>query len=207
MALAYLYGAFGESMWELDLPPLKAVEPSRRGVLQQVIRRRVNAPPTSSLGRLFDAVAAITGLRNKVAFEGQAAMELEMAAEGSIAQTGAYPFDWDAGDPISIPTAPIIRGVVADVGTGRSVGEISARFHRTLVDLFANLCRHLRRQTGLNRVALSGGGFQNVILLEGLTAALETARFEVLANRQVPSNDGGISLGQAVAAAAMLGQA
>jgi hydrogenase maturation protein HypF len=130
-----------------------------------------------------------------------------MAAEGSIAQTGAYPFDWGAGDPISIPTAPIIRGVAADVGNGCSIGEISARFHRTLVDLFTDLCRHLRRQTGLNRVALSGGVFQNVILLEGLTAALEAARFEVFANRQVPSNDGGVSLGQAVAAAAMLGQA
>jgi len=204
MALAHLFEAFGDSMWELDLAPLQAVEGAQRQVLQQVIERGINAPRTSSLGRLFDAVAAIVGLRGTVAFEGQAAMELEMAAGGSFQGAPVYDMRWSADDPIRIATAPIIRGVVGDVLAGRAAAEVSARFHATLVTLFADLCARLRRETGLQRIALSGGVFQNALLLEGLTAALEADRFQVFANRQVPTNDGGICLGQAVAAAAML---
>jgi hydrogenase maturation protein HypF len=155
------------------------------------------------LGRLFDAVAAILGLHPKVAFEGQAAMALEhLAADGPV---GPYPFSWSDGETKIIDSGGIIRSVVADVVADRPPAQIAARFHETLIHGLADLCGALRRETGLDRVALSGGVFQNVRLLEGLLARLTAAGFTVFAHGQVPTNDGGLALGQAVAAAAMMG--
>jgi hydrogenase maturation protein HypF len=151
---------------------------------------------------LFDAVAVIVGLRTEVAFEGQAAMELEMAAADS--QDKPYEAGWMQGEPLRIPTAPIIEAVVADVLAGVSAAVISARFHQTLVRLFADLCTALGQITGLQTVVLSGGVFQNAMLLTGLIKALEQKRFAVYTQKLVPCNDGGISLGQAVVAAARL---
>jgi hydrogenase maturation protein HypF len=167
-----------------------------------MIAKGINAPRTSSLGRLFDGVAAILGLRQEVAFEGQAAMELEMTA--AHAADGTYDVAWEDGGVRKISLAPIIRGVVDDTAAGVDAALISARFHQTMVRLFSDLCEILRGETGLNRVALSGGVFQNEILLRGLSRALEQRRFEVYSHRRVPTNDGGICLGQAVAAAARL---
>jgi hydrogenase maturation protein HypF len=110
----------------------------------------------------------------------------------------------DGGIPGKISLAPIIRGVVDDVVAGVAPALISARFHQTLVRLFGDVCEGLRRENGLNRVALSGGAFQNDILLSGISRTLTQKGFEVYSHRQVPTNDGGISLGQAVAAAARL---
>jgi hydrogenase maturation protein HypF len=201
MALSYLRDAFGGGFRELKLPLLKEIESAKLTVISEMITKGVNAPMTSSLGRLFDGVAAICGIRKRVKFEGQAAMELEMlAAEptGSI-----YDYDWISGDTFKILPAPIIRGVVKDLQKGRSTADISAKFHQTLIRLFADLCTVIRNDRGLDRVVLSGGVFQNSILLTGLTDALEKQRFTVLSHRQVPTNDGGIALGQAVVAAAV----
>ena len=165
----------------------------------EIARKRVNSPLTSSLGRLFDGVAALVGLRSRVSFEGQAAMELEMAAGGET--DGAYPFAWEEGPPARILPAPIIRGVVDDVLRGVPVAAISARFHATLVRLFSDLAEGIGRRHHLQRVVLSGGVFQNSRLLSGLIPALTARGFEVYSHRLVPANDGGISLGQAVIAA------
>jgi hydrogenase maturation protein HypF len=127
-------------------------------------------------------------------------MELEMAA-GKAADE-IYEYEWRQDDRIKILTQPIIRSIASDVISGVKVPVISARFHHTLIRLFSDLCGKLRRSHGLNRVVLSGGVFQNAILLTGLHQALEQKNFEVYTHKLVPTNDGGISLGQAVVAAA-----
>ncbi|WP_319406201.1 carbamoyltransferase HypF [uncultured Desulfosarcina sp.] len=202
MALSHLRSAFGEDLGALVLPLFRSVNQQQMNVILAMMDKQINSPLTSSLGRLFDAVAAIIGLRGKVAFEGQAAMELEMIADDTA--SGHYDFSWEdhGDDPILISNAPIIRGVVRDVNAGLSPATVSGRFHQTLIILFDQLCRHLRTATGIDRVALSGGVFQNHRLLVGLTAALEKSGFDLLTHRLVPANDGGLSLGQAVVAAA-----
>jgi hydrogenase maturation protein HypF len=203
MALSHLHHSFGADTDGLDLPLSRQTDPEHRRFVLEMAAKRVNAPLTSSLGRLFDAVAALAGLRPRVSFEGQAAMELEMAADPEPPAV-LYAHGWDTQNGVSvIQTAPLIRGVVADLEAGRTAGYVSARFHATLVRLFADLCGQLRRDTGLDRVALSGGVFQNVMLLAGLKHALEEGGFHVYTHALVPCNDGGIALGQAVAAARM----
>jgi hydrogenase maturation protein HypF len=127
-------------------------------------------------------------------------MELEMMA----ASTADYAYDchWPCGAPVQIPTAPIIRAVVEDLLQGTVPALISARFHLSLVRLFTDLCVHVRIDPGLLRVVLSGGVFQNAILLSGLVRALEDKKLKVYTHKQVPTNDGGLSLGQAIIAAA-----
>jgi hydrogenase maturation protein HypF len=200
MAVSYLYDAFGEDLWNLNLPLLQTIDAKKLKVIIEMIVKRVNSPNTSSLGRLFDGVAAIVGLRNYVAFEGQAAMELEMTADEAV--DAVYDYEWRAGDIIKISPRPIIREVVKDMHQGVDPSVISARFHRTLIRLFTELCQVIRKDTALNRVVLSGGVFQNSLLLTGLIPALEKQRFEVFTHALVPTNDGGICLGQAVVAAA-----
>ena len=201
MAVSYLYDAFGENFKQLDLPILKEIESSKLTVIFEMILKGVNSPQTSSLGRLFDGVAAIAGIRRQVNFEGQAAMELEMLAAGEGRST--YDYQWSSEDPVNIYPAPIIRGVVKDVQDGLPVAAISAKFHRTLIVLFAEICASVRRNTELNRVVLSGGCFQNALLLTGMIRELELRNFEVFSHRQVPCNDGGIALGQALIAASV----
>jgi len=204
MAISYLHHAFGDRLWDLDLPMFRLIEASKIKIIVEMIQKGVNCPHTSSLGRLFDGVAAIVGIRNQVKFEGQAAMELEMQAADGI--DTIYDFDWVSGDPIQILSDPIICGVVQDVQNGLSIAEISIKFHKTLIALFAEICVSLRQNRDLNRVVLSGGCFQNSILLSGMIRELRFRDFEVFAHQQVPTNDGGISLGQAVVAAAQIGR-
>jgi hydrogenase maturation protein HypF len=200
MAISYLYDAFDRELWNLDLPLIKEIDDDRKQIILQMITKRVNSPLTSSLGRLFDGVSAIMGIRNKVSFEGQAAMELEMMADEGF--HASYEYGWSSGDPIQIPTAPIIRGVVEDIINKRGLAEISAKFHNTLTALFSDLCDNIKKDIDLNRVVMSGGVFQNSILLAGLIKSLKARGFEVFAHSMVPTNDGGICLGQAVVAAA-----
>jgi hydrogenase maturation protein HypF len=204
MALSHLRAAEVAIVDHPGLPFLKSIDQRQIAVLLQMMDKAINSPLTSSLGRLFDAVAAMVGMRNKVAFEGQAAMELEMIAADSV--SGDYDFSWEetGSGPIPIHTASIIQGVVDDLKNGCAPSTISARFHNTLIGLFHDLCCHLRTVTGIDRVALSGGVFQNNRLLTGLGAALEKSGFHLLTHRLVPTNDGGISLGQAVVAAAKM---
>jgi hydrogenase maturation protein HypF len=203
MAVSYLQDAYGSDFSGLKLPAMREIDSEKLTVVSEMIAKGINAPMTSSLGRLFDGVAAIMGIRNRVNYEGQAAMELEMmAAEPSDSQ---YRIGWKTGTVLHIPPAPIIRGVVTDILNQVPVGEIAAKFHRTLIRLFADVCEFVRKDSGLNRVALSGGCFQNATLLAGLIQALTEKKFEVFSQQQVPTNDGGIALGQAVVAAAKCG--
>jgi hydrogenase maturation protein HypF len=205
MAVSYLHDAYGDAWPELDLPLLSAAGEGKTRIVREMIVRRVNSPLTSSLGRLFDGVAALAGLRGRVTYEGQAAMELEMAAADETLE--AYEFAWEGSDPIRILPAPIIRGIVEDLAGRTPRPIVSARFHNTVVQVFTEVCTRIGRERGLNRIVLSGGVFQNVRLLAGLTLALEARGFEVFSHRRVPTNDGGIALGQAVAAAAQLKKA
>jgi len=201
MAVSYLQDAYGPGVGGLNLPGLEGLEREKLTVVSEMIAKGINSPPTSSLGRLFDGVAAICGIRRRVNFEGQAAMELEMLAAESA--ESIYDYEWDRGSVRRILPAPIIRGLVADIRNGVSLPEIGAKFHQTLICLFADLCEALRRENALNRVVLSGGCFQNATLLTGLIRKLKQNGFEVFSHEKVPTNDGGISLGQAVVAAAV----
>ena len=202
MAISYLYQAYGRDFLGLDLPFLRALPADTVEIIIAMIEKRINSPYTSSLGRLFDGVAALVGLRESVAFEGQAAMELEMAAD--ISEKGAFAYALPWKDPLAIPTDSIIRGVVEDLRRQVHPSEISMKFHNTLICLFTEACAGIRRQAGFTRVALSGGAFQNAILLSGMTKELEAEGFQVLSHKAVPSNDGGLALGQAVVADAIL---
>ncbi|MEE9496515.1 MAG: carbamoyltransferase HypF, partial [Desulfobacterales bacterium] len=201
MAVSYLYDAFGDKFWDLDLPLLKEMDIIKVKIMVDMVNKKINSPLTSSLGRLFDGIAAITGIRYKVAFEGQAAMELEMLAADKVADI--YNYEWITTEGHKILTRPIIQGVVNDMVNGIHPSVISRKFHQTLIRLFADLCGIIRKENGLNRVVLSGGVFQNSILLTGLIKVLEKENFKVFSHTQVPANDGGISLGQALVAAAV----
>lgn len=201
MALAYGHHAFGKAVRDWPLPFLKTKDPRDVAILLRMIDTGLNTPRTSSLGRLFDGVAALIGLREKAAFEGQAAMMLEMAAADDSTNR-CYDFSWTSESPRRISVAPMIRGIIDDLLNGISPGVISARFHATLIRLFTEFCKVLRRENQLNRVVLSGGVFQNTRLLEGFMKTLSVEGFTVFAHETVPTNDGGIALGQAWVAAA-----
>jgi hydrogenase maturation protein HypF len=171
-------------------------------VARQLIARRLNSPPTSSVGRLFDAVAALAGVRSRVDYEGQAAMELECLAAESPSE-GEYPFDVSGEAPLVIDTRPFIAAAADDVRRGLSAASIARRFHSTLLKMILEVCKLLRERTKIDAVALSGGVFMNGFLLEGTVTRLETAGFRVYRHRQVPPNDGGLCLGQLAIAAAV----
>lgn len=202
MAVSYLQDAFGGDLGGLDLPFMREAGADKVRLIQEMIVKRINAPLTSSLGRLFDGVAALAGLRSRVSYEGQAAMELEMAARDET--DSFYDFVLEGDGPWRMPPAPIIRAVAEDVGKGCPASWISAKFHNTMIRSFGDLCGRIRAAHGLKRVVLSGGVFQNARLLTGLVRRLESAGFEVFSHRLVPTNDGGIALGQAVIAAKSL---
>jgi hydrogenase maturation protein HypF len=158
---------------------------------------------TSSLGRLFDGVAALLGVRKKVTFEGQAAMELEAMAKGET--DVLFPFDIrETGNVFSFDFSPMIRNIVDGIRTGRSRAEIARSFHMTLPVVFRDMAVAIRRRTGIDRVVLSGGCFQNRVLTEGTIAELEMEGFLVFFHDVLPANDGCISLGQAVCAGAQV---
>jgi hydrogenase maturation protein HypF len=200
MAVSYLRLAYGEDFRRLHLPLLAELDTKSLELLLQMMNRRLNCPETSSLGRLFDGVAALCNLRQRVFYEGQAAMELEMALDHAAGDPG-YEFTVEDG---TIRVAPLIRNVVDDVMAGVSTGRISYRFHAALVELMRNFCRHQRTAGGPDTVALSGGVFQNHWLLNALHKELSADGFRVLVHHLVPANDGGISLGQAVVAGVRL---
>ena len=198
MAISYLHKAYGLDFLNRNLAFLESLHANQITITTQMIEKGVNTPLTSSLGRLFDGIAALLNIRSTVAFEGQAAMELEMMA--SDLNDDVYEYDWSFQKGYQIDPGPIIQGVVIDIENGFSIATISAKFHMTLIKLFSDLCGNLKKETGISRVALSGGCFQNAILLKGLAQALETNGFHVLTHEKVPANDGGICLGQAIIA-------
>jgi len=204
VAAAYLAQSYGDAFLELDIPFVRQLDRSKWRVLAQMIAKKLNSPQTSSLGRLFDAVAALIGLRDNVIYEGQAAIELEQAADSYRGKLESYPFSIEDQMPAILDVTPMIRAIVSDLQQNVPLAQIAGRFHCSIADLLANACYKAREQSELNMVALSGGVFQNRLLLEQLITRLEAMTFQVLINRRVPPNDGGISLGQAAIAAARL---
>ncbi|MCO5198292.1 MAG: carbamoyltransferase HypF [Anaerolineae bacterium] len=197
-ALAHLRAAGVD--WDTALSPVAACSVVEQGVLAQQLETGLNCVPTSSFGRLFDALAALAGVRQVVTYEAQAAIELEALAAPGI--TSRYTFALMDG---FFDAAPVIREVATDVVAGVSAEIIAAKFHNAIIDLIVNLSLQLRTQTGLNSVALSGGVFQNATLLKLVIAALEESDFDILTHRLVPPNDGGLALGQAMIAAQVHG--
>jgi hydrogenase maturation protein HypF len=194
LALAWLRAAGME--WSPDIPALQAADRAALTILEHQLETRVNTPMTSSIGRLFDAVASLLGVRQVVHYEGQAAIELEALADPN--ERGAYAF---AIGETSFDGAPVMRAALADWRAGISVPQIAARFHNGLAALALDLCQRIRQEQDLNEVALSGGVWQNRRLLETAQAGLSAAGFRVLTHHKVPANDGGVSLGQAAVAA------
>ena len=163
-----------------------------------MIDREIHSPRTSSCGRLFDAVAALAGVRSTVNYEAQAAIELEMAAHDST-DGGAYPFDLIPDGPTGRSARfSLFQGCFTTFAARKRVADISRRFHTGLAELFVELAEKIREQNRLNRVCLSGGCFHNVLLFHLLVDGLRAKSFEVYFHSEVPAGDGGISLGQAL---------
>jgi hydrogenase maturation protein HypF len=197
-ALGLLFAAFGEAALAMtDLPPVATFTPAERAVLGTMLSRGINAPLTSSAGRLFDAFAALAGLRQRANYEGQAAIELEGAADGR-ARGRCYPFTIseaaDEEGAMIVDWQPALEQALADVRAGEGVGAVSDALHNGLATAIAALARRI----GVHRVALTGGCFQNARLTAATVAALRAAGCEPLWHRRIPPNDGGIALGQAV---------
>ncbi len=208
ITLAYLQTLLGEVP---SLPFREEISAEEQGIVAQQVRSRLNTPLTSSCGRLFDAVAALIGVRGVVSYEAQAAIELEMVA---VEGDSTAPEDWlDRPYPFRIEqvdehwiirAADLLAEIVDDVAAGIPPVAISRRFHATLAVITGQMCRLIRDQHGLDTVALSGGCFQNRLLLLLTAAALSHENFRVLTHGRVPPNDGGIALGQVAIAAHQL---
>jgi hydrogenase maturation protein HypF len=198
-ALAHLQAA--GVPWSEGLPPVAAATEVERNVILRQLETGLNAIPTSSVGRLFDAVASLAGVRQRVTYEGQAAVEFEAKATDE-AKGERYEFEVleDRGGELVFGAGPVVRAVAADVLAGVPAGAIASRFHVALADLSLRLGLRLRELHGLNTVALSGGVYQNTTLLRLTVDRLEGAGFRVLWHRLVPPNDGGLALGQAAIA-------
>lgn len=205
IALAYLWQA--GINWDQAYPCVQAFSDEERGAVLAQLEHHLNAPLTSSMGRLFDAIASLAGVRQIVNYEGQAAIELEALVDPY--ETSAYFFNLlDGSGPdttpnpeIAIDAAPLIQAVAADKLSGKPASLIAARFHNGTAQMVLQVCRAIRNRTGSQLVALSGGVWQNVTLLIKTINVLEQDGFTVYTHHQVPPNDGGLALGQAVVAA------
>jgi hydrogenase maturation protein HypF len=198
LALGYVYTLTDK------VPILHGAGHSETQLVRQQLDRRLNTPLTSAAGRLFDAVAALIGLRTTVTYEGQAAIELEMLATERQKQEDAlqpYPFDLEQGDGRTvIRLRRLFEAIQADLDRAVSRAEIGWHFHGTMAEMILSVCQQIGAKSDLRTVALSGGCFQNRLLMALTVPRLEEAGFRVLLHRQVPCNDGGISLGQAALA-------
>ena len=200
MALSYLAHHFGRDCLQLDVPFIRGLDRAKAELVLRMIEQNLNSPLTSSCGRLFDAVAALVGVRQKVNYEGQAAIELEMSIEepgddayrlGLTAAQGSW----------TITTKDLFENLLTDIRSGTARGVISRRFHNGLADVLSRSAELIRDDTGLNRVCLSGGSFNNAYLSQRLEFMLAARGFEVFTHSEVPAGDGGLSLGQAMVAA------
>ena len=202
MALAHLVALYGEEeASQLQLAVVRRAGERNVRLIARLVERKLNTPPTSSAGRLFDAVAALVGVpgSRRTTYEGQAAVELELAASGPA--SSGYPFRLRPNEEgWVVEIWEIVTGVVEDLLAGREVGEISSRFHRTMAEVVVAGCERVREVGGVSAVALSGGAFQNLLLMEQVVELLAGKGFVVYRHRRVPTNDGGLSLGQVVLA-------
>jgi hydrogenase maturation protein HypF len=198
MAISYLADANCD-----DSPIMSRLDATSLRVVRQMLVKGVNTPMTSSAGRLFDAVAALIGIRDKASYEGQAAIEMEQLAEDSSAE-GAYPFDLAGKSPLIIDTRPIIAAIVSERRRGTELADIARRFHWTVVEMVACVCKQISESTGISSVVLSGGVFLNALLIRETISRLNKSGLKVFRHRQVPPNDGGLCLGQLAIAAALI---
>ena len=199
MALSALYGCFGAELFEQPVAFLETVAPLDRSLFLKMLERGINSPLTSSCGRLFDAVSALLGVRTKISYEGQAAIELEALAERG-APSLPYPYSVTGGECHRIDFAPMIGAICADLRAQRERADIARAFHRTVACGVREVCVRIREESGAGRVVLSGGVFQNRLLTEEVALLLSADGFEPFSHRLVPPNDGGLALGQAVIA-------
>jgi hydrogenase maturation protein HypF len=206
MALSHLRAAgIGR---DPGLPPVATCPDGERRLVERQLERGLACVPTSSMGRLFDAVSSLAGICHRISYEAQAAIELEAAAAQAMTVCGpGYVFRTVPASPGSssscelLDPAPVLESVVADLRAGTPTAVIAARFHHAVADAALSVCRSAARATGITSVALSGGVFGNGLLEEACTVRLLGAGFTVLRHRNVPCGDGGLALGQIVVAA------
>lgn len=192
---AYLEVAMPGEECVANLPFWQQVNPAQVNFLREMLARGIQTPETSSMGRFFDGVAAIMGIRTKISFEGQAAIELEELAAGQVGEP--YPFGLEQDEfPVVLDPVPTIRAIVEDILRGADLPQIAQRFHGTVIEMAYRVALVIREIRGLNRVALSGGVFMNRLLSLGLRTRLVENGFEVYQHEKVPANDGGLALGQ-----------
>ncbi len=201
MALSYLMYSFGDDFQSIEIPFVKFLNEnwSKVKILLKMINRGINSPMTSAVGRLFDAVSAICSVRLRVNYEAQAAMEFQMLADED--ESGVYEFEIiDSMKPWRISFKQGIREIVHDIESGIDVSKIAGKFHNTIARIVCEVAKKMKSETGINDVVLSGGVFQNALLVNKTMIELEKAGFKVYTHSKVPPNDGGLSLGQAVVA-------
>ncbi|WP_437179720.1 carbamoyltransferase HypF [Pelotalea chapellei] len=200
MALSYLHSVFGAALFDLPLACIAHVTADQRKLFLKMLERGINSPLTSSCGRLFDAIAALIGLRTKVSYEGQAAIELEALAE-SVCCDDVYPCHITASEgKYLIDFSPMIRVMVEEMASEKPIAEIARCFHNTVAVATAEICGLIRGENGMDRVVLTGGVYQNKLLTEGVMDLLKKNGFQVFIHRLAPPNDAGIALGQAIIA-------
>jgi hydrogenase maturation protein HypF len=196
MAISYLYAVFGEELVNLDLPVLKQIQRSKILNVIQMLKKKINSPLASSAGRLFDAVASLTGIAHFNTFQAEAPMRLESIINKG--ESGNYQYEIKSR---TVSFNPMIRQIANDVTEGISHENISTKFHNTIINLTIDICSRIAAETKLKKIVLSGGTFQNVYLTENIENSLKSAGFEVYLPLGIPVNDQGISLGQLAIAA------
>ncbi|MCX6251150.1 MAG: carbamoyltransferase HypF [Bacteroidetes bacterium] len=195
MAVSYLYRVFGTSFRDLKLPFLEELSTAKTQMLVQMIDRKINCPPVSSAGRLFDAVSSLLNLCQVATFPAEGPMRIESVITAGIGER--YHFQYDGPLNFDITIREIVRDILNNVDTG----IISAKFHNTIIYAIFENVKKIREQEDINKVVLSGGVFQNAIILSGCEDLLRARDFEVYSHLSIPANDGGIALGQLIIAA------
>ena len=199
MALSWLYRSLGADALNLDHPVARRLNAREKDIFSAMVERGINAPLTSSCGRLFDAAAAVLNVRHAVSYDGQAAIELEALAE-TARGSDAYSFALAAGERLVVDFTPLFTDLLADMAAGAGTAAMARRFHATVARAAVEACTRIAGETGLGRVVLSGGVFQNRLLTEMVYTGLLEQGLDIFTHRLVPPNDGGIALGQAAIA-------
>jgi len=201
IAIGYLLSLLGETSLKQNLPFLKQVDSVEIDIIRKQMEKEINSPLTSSCGRLFDAVSALIGVRSTIEYEAQAAIELEMLAYDKVNETAYYPVSIIEQDDLSlVKLQDLFSAIIYDLQSDTTRATIAIKFHNTIAQMIRKLCQVISDKTGITQVVLSGGVFQNRLLLRKAASLLEAGGVTVFTHQQVPCNDGGISLGQAVIA-------